>query len=230
MKSAFSIKEVVNVGWEKTKKHFWFLIGVELFVAVIILGLSFIAQAIGATTAFFVNLFSGILQIIFGIGFIYIALTILSDQTPTFQMLFSKFRLFWKYIGTNICSGALVVTPVLIGFAPYAIFTAFGVTSQIINILLGIFALVGIILAIVISIRLQFATYFVVSEMHGPLVSIKESLRGTRGEIWKLFLLVIVLLLINFIGILGLGIGLLVTIPISKLAITATFKKLAASR
>jgi uncharacterized membrane protein len=88
-----------------------------------------------------------------------------------------------------------------------------------------VFILPGIYLAV----RLKFYTYFIVEDENlSPTDSLRKSLGITKGIFWKLFAFNIILAMINILGLLVFGIGLLFTIPVSIIAYTHLYKKLSA--
>jgi uncharacterized membrane protein len=83
-----------------------------------------------------------------------------------------------------------------------------------------------IIPGIFFGIRLKYATYLVIDKNLGPLEAIKGSWKITRGNVWNLFFLSILLGLINLLGLLCLVIGLFITVPLSMLATAFVYRKL----
>ena len=83
-----------------------------------------------------------------------------------------------------------------------------------------------IIPAIYLSVRLQFYEYFLIDEECGILESIKKSADISRGYILELFILGAVLSLIILISIIPLGLGLILSIPLSTVATTYVYLKL----
>ena len=90
---------------------------------------------------------------------------------------------------------------------------AFGTLLLIIP---GIIALVGFI----------FAQYLIAEEKTGIFESFKESWKMTRGNRWKIFWLMIVLVFFNIFGALALVIGLFITIPMSYLMYAHLYRTL----
>jgi uncharacterized membrane protein len=76
----------------------------------------------------------------------------------------------------------------------------------------------------------MFFGYFIVEHSSGPIVALKESARITKGEKWNIFLLVLIFLGINILGVLALGIGLLITAPMSAIGIAYVYRKLSAAQ
>jgi uncharacterized membrane protein len=100
------------------------------------------------------------------------------------------------------------------------------------QILLAIILIVGFLLLIVpgviAAVGLGFSPYLVVDRAKGPIEALKESWRITKGHKWQLFLLGLVIIGINILGLLALVVGLLVSIPVSWLAVTHAYRTLQA--
>jgi uncharacterized membrane protein len=98
------------------------------------------------------------------------------------------------------------------------------------TILLSLAVMVGFVLLIIpgviAAVRLQFAPYLVIDRGLGPIEALKESTRITKGHSWQLLALMGLILLINLLGVLALLVGLLVTIPLSYLAIAHAYRTL----
>lgn len=90
------------------------------------------------------------------------------------------------------------------------------------SIIVGVVTTVGFFLLIIPAIywglRLQFFGWVIVDKDVGPFQAIQESWEITRGSAWQLFLMWWVLFFVNVLGLLALGIGLLVTVPLSLVA------------
>lgn len=99
-----------------------------------------------------------------------------------------------------------------------------------VKIITTIAVLVGLILLIIpgifVALTFLFATYVVVDMGKGPIESLKESANMTRGHKWELFMLMLALVGINILGVLALGVGLLVSVPVSMLAIAHAYRTL----
>lgn len=106
---------------------------------------------------------------------------------------------FWKYLVTSFVIGALVFAGIILLIVP------------------------GVILGLAFS----FAPYIVIEKKVWTMAALKESWRLTKGQWWKLFLLGLVIALMNIIGAFLLLVGLLVTAPISVLAMVHAYRTLA---
>ncbi len=105
---------------------------------------------------------------------------------------------FWNYIGVTLLATA--------------------------GIILGFILL--IIPGIILAIGWMFAPFIVIDKGYGPVASLKESWRITRGHRWKLFLLAIVIGLMNLAGVLVFFVGILVTAPITLLTLSHVYRML----
>jgi uncharacterized membrane protein len=76
----------------------------------------------------------------------------------------------------------------------------------------------------------MFAFFSVIERELGPIEALSESNRITRGHKWPLFGLVLLLIGINLLGVLALGVGLLVSIPVSTLAFVHAYRVLGGER
>ncbi|MCP4781728.1 MAG: DUF975 family protein [Hyphomicrobium sp.] len=97
--------------------------------------------------------------------------------------------------------------------------------------LAAIIIFVGLLLLIVpgfiAALGLLFVPYAVIDRAAGPINALKESWLITNGNKWQLFLFGLVLIGLNLLGLLALVVGLLVTAPITWLAVTHAYRILA---
>ena len=98
------------------------------------------------------------------------------------------------------------------------------------QIVVGIIVVIGIILLIVpgviAALGLMFTPYLVVDKGMHPIAALKESWRFTKGHKLQLFVLVLAIVGINILGLLALVVGLLVSVPVSMLAIAHAYRAL----
>ncbi len=143
-----------------------------------------------------------VFAIIIRIGYTKIFLRIHDGETPKFVEIFQEYRTFWRYLGVSILMPLAVLGGLILLIIP------------------------GIIWAV----RFSFSFYIVVDTKMGPIVSMKESYAITKGKFWKLLLFWIVIGLVNLLGLIFLGIGLLVSVPITTLASVYVYRELSKAR
>ena len=102
------------------------------------------------------------------------------------------------------------------------------------SILYGLAVLGGFILLIIpgiyLALRLQFYSYVILDKDTGVIDSLKRSWKLTEGNVINLFLFMFLLIGINILGAIALLVGLLVTIPVSFIAVTLLYRKLSIVR
>ncbi|MFA6608811.1 MAG: hypothetical protein WCT07_02785 [Candidatus Paceibacterota bacterium] len=139
---------------------------------------------------------------IVGIAVIAVSLVIAHGAKPTFDDLtksFKSYKITLNYIIASVLYGLIVS----LGFIA--------------------FVLPGIYLAV----RLSFYKFFVVEhENMSAIDSLKESMKITANNFWKLLGFMVVLIAINLIGIIPFYLGLLVTVPVSVVASAILYKRL----
>ena len=101
----------------------------------------------------------------------------------------------------SIAAGDEVSGPLMIGFMGYVIIIAY------------------------LSLKTNFFTYFIVDKDMGPIDALRESLTRTTGLEFELFTIYALLALLNLIGALLFGIGLLFTIPFSWLVVSIIYTR-----
>ena len=98
------------------------------------------------------------------------------------------------------------------------------------QVIVGLAVVLGLVLLIVpgimLALGLMFTSYLVIDKKRGPIEALKESWRITKGHKWQLFLFVLAILGLNILGLIALVVGLLVTIPVSMLAVVHAYRKL----
>jgi uncharacterized membrane protein len=98
------------------------------------------------------------------------------------------------------------------------------------SILVATLTLLGLILLIIPGILVVLACVFVkfliVERDLGPIEAIKESARLTKGSRFEIALLLLSIIALNIVGAILLIIGLLVTVPVSALAMVHAYRML----
>lgn len=191
-----TVKESLSFGWEMYKKYWRLLVGIFIFIAVLSIIVGFIAEEGNSGSSYLLNM---LLQSFVGVGVITISLAIYEKKEGIeFKTFFSRMEYFINYF---------------IGILIYSIIIFVG---------LILFVIPGIIWAL----KYQFFGYFVVERGLSPMDAIRESGKITMGKKWFLFRLWVVLIVLNIIGALFVGVGLLVTLPLTILSTVYVYKKI----
>jgi uncharacterized membrane protein len=98
------------------------------------------------------------------------------------------------------------------------------------TVLVGVCTLIGFLLLIVpgiiVALGLSMTTLLVINQGMGPIESMKESMRITKGYRGQIAVLSLALMALNLVGFLVVGVGLLVTIPLSGLVMIGAYSRL----
>src|SRR3989344_892928 len=202
MQNTLSVSECVKFGWETFKKRPWLFIGTLLVYAVIsgISGsIASSAAEQGGVLALILNAFDMlVVQVLAAMGLVAFTLRFHDDASAArVQDLWAP-KMYWSFLGMTVLSLILVI--------------------------LGLIAL--IIPGIILALGFMFAQYLVIDKDRGAVESLKESWRITKGNRFNLFIFVLVLTVINILGALALLVGLLVSIPVTMLAVVHAYRTL----
>lgn len=188
----FSIKEALKRGWDLFTKH---------WVTLLLLGVMFVI--LGAIQEMFdkdmywfnpiawiVMIASIIVQILVQIGATKLLLNIEDGREVELMSVFSHKNLFWKYIGASIlCSVMIMVGLVLLIIPGLYLFSRFGFTLTAL-----------------------------VDRNLGIKEAFKASSDMTEGMRLKVLGFVAVIILLNILGAIPFGLGLVISIPVTALA------------
>ena len=166
-------------------------------VAIAVVNVIFSYAAKGFLGTLF-NLLGWFVSVLISMGVIRIALKIADGETISTGDLFQRADQALVYIIASFIVGVMVVIGLVFLIVP------------------------GIYLAITFG----FYAYNIVDKEHGIMQSIEQSAAITKAQKWDLFGLGVVLFFFNLAGAIALGIGLLITVPVSWLAMAYVYRKL----
>ena len=141
-----------------------------------------------------------VLTLFLEIGFIKIVLKLVDGQKAEITELWAYPQYLLRMIGASIVYGLIVVAGLILLVIP------------------------GIYLAL----RLQFYSYYIVDKNAGALDSLRMSWKATDKNVINIFLFELLLIGINILGVIAFGVGLLITIPVTFVAVTLLYRKLSA--
>lgn len=81
-----------------------------------------------------------------------------------------------------------------------------------------------IIPGIIVAVRLKFIPYLLLDEDIGPIDAVQRSWKLTRGFTLDLFLFDLLLAGINLLGVLALGVGVFVSVPVTGIALADMYR------
>lgn len=195
MKS-FSKKEAFVVGWQTFKERPFFLIGLFMLTAAVSTGTALFADSVDGGAGVALNIVDFAVQLVIGMGLMLVLIRVYDKAHTDYGDMFEPLHLFWKFLVMT-----LLVT----------IITTIGMALLIVP---------GIIAALALS----FAPYLVVDRNLTALDAIKESVHITNGHRWNLLMFVALVFVANLIGAAALGIGLMITVPVTALAAVHVYR------
>jgi uncharacterized membrane protein len=206
---ALSIGDCIRFGWETFKKRPGILIGAFVLTTLLpsIPGLLVpspeVAPGVPPPPPTTAEIIAALISVVIGI-FVTIGMTTFAlrahDDIASVKMgdLWNP-QPFWRFLGAEVLAGIII----FVGF------------------------LLLVVPGVIASLGLCFVLYVVIDREAGPINALKESWRLTKGSKWQLFLLVLALIGLNLLGLLLLLVGILVTVPITWLAVTHAYRTLA---
>ena len=199
--NTFSDGEAIRFGWEKMKEHLgffiiMFLVMIGVAIAPAILAIFIPEDYWYLSILLWVAYFA--LATIIGIGFIQIILDVTDGKKPMLSTLFTKWSVFFKYIGVTIVYGIVVYV--------------------------GFFLL--IFPGVIWMLKFWFAPLLVVDKGMGPIEAMKKSAEMTQGLKWDLLGFYCVTSVVNVIGMLCLYVGLIFTTPTTLIAMTKVYREI----
>ncbi|HEY7105323.1 MAG TPA: hypothetical protein VH986_02875 [Acidimicrobiia bacterium] len=195
-----SIGDAVSYGWGAYWKNVGPMVVIVLIIVAIEIVFSLIGSAFNSVVAqIFFGLIGWLLGLFLGLGLFRVSLAITRGERPEVSEVFRTE-----------------------GYGPYIVA----------SIVFGIGFYIGLILCIIpgIIFAVVFGFYGFVAAEQGNAAVAMDTLRRaaeiTRGHRWQLFGLAIVLALINLVGALLCGVGLLFTAGITLIAWAYTYRRI----
>ncbi|MGZ8401346.1 MAG: hypothetical protein ACXWVI_08620 [Methyloceanibacter sp.] len=200
-----SIGDCLRFGWETFKKRPWFFVGSTVVIL--------LASGLINT---FSNTIDGVVggsaeaPTLVGIAVNLALGTLLSMGATAFYLaaqdnpetvdlsLLWRPQPFWKYLGASILFGLAVAVGFVLLIVP----------------------------GIIVALMFMFTTFIVIDRGLGPIEAMKESRCITYGHKWSLLGFTLMLVLVNLLGVIALVVGLLVSIPVSSLAVAHAYRVL----
>jgi uncharacterized membrane protein len=205
METTFTVGEALRAAWKALKPQIWILVGLLVgycliaFILNAVLMPSYPPDSAGYWLLFILLLALGVW---FDLGYLKALFVSLAGEEPQFAVFTEQLPKFFRFFAVQFIVGIIG----LIGF--------------VLLVLPGIY----------LMLRLQFAMACVVEEDAGVGEAIRKSWALTAGGrlLGKLLLVLLVQLGLIIAGIVALGVGVFVTVPLCYLIYCHVFKRLTA--
>lgn len=203
--NTFTINGLFSNAW-KDYKQYWKIILLIILTFGVIQSISFLGAGIDAESGVIAQSgFSGIIAWFAGvwltIGYLNFLLNIVDGKQARYRDIFYGVR----------------------SVEQFAYFVLLGIVYGA-TVMIGLLFL--IIPGIIIAIGLHFARYYIAENRLGFADAFKSSWEITKGNRWKMLWFAIVSAFFNLLGLLALGVGLLITVPMTSLMYARMFRNL----
>lgn len=196
------ITALYKYSFAKFKQYASFVIGISVtyYVVAVIPQVYFLlsAPAEPTTESQLTSFILTLVQLYLGVGFIKIMLYLIDDRYVSVADLINNLRIFLSYFVASFLYG--------------------------IGVFVGLFLLV--VPGIWVAIRFQFYPYYIIENGDHSFLALQKSYYDTQNLTLDLLLFGITVVIINFIGLLIFGIGVILTYPLTTMATAVIYKSL----
>lgn len=200
-RKGFSVGEVLKFSFGEWKKNWPLWLGITLFAVLV----PMLPQALLMNVSedaiipqIGLHAIRLLLTVLVHMGILTVALMAAKQQSFTFSDFFSKFHLFPSYL--------------------------LGKILFIAGMIIGLFLL--IVPGIIFALKFNLWPFFVLDRDTGGVDALKESNKAVEGAKWDIMLFWIAALILNIFGFLLLGVGFLITWPVTLIAWSKIYLKL----
>lgn len=238
--------DLFKQSFQITKKNIIVLLGLSLSLG-IILFITYTLQALFASNPFmsFITSFAlGLLRVFLTVALLKLCLLVVDNKEPEFRDIKPSWNETFRVLLFNIMTSVILVVVVmlfagilgLLGLVRPGLFeliqTMFTNPNELIKytsneIIYALLALLLLVLpAILLLMRLQFASYYIIDKQMEIGAALMRSLMITKGYLFYIVLVYLLIVLLNIIGLLFAFVGLLFTIPMTMVIIAMLYKSL----
>lgn len=197
---SIDLVQLFSFSYQQYTKYASFVIGAMLafFVLAVMPQIYFMLNAPQnpTTTSQVTSLVLTLVQVFLSLGFTKIMLLLVQDKYVEVADMFNNFNIFLSYFVASFLYGIAVFLGILLLVIP------------------GLF----------IAIRFQFYPFFIIEEGVSSFTALQKSYKLSQNLTLELFLLGIVVIALNALGILLLGVGIIFTYPLTTMATAIVFK------
>lgn len=200
--SSIQFAELFKSSFQKYQRYASFVVGVmaTYFVLAIVPQIYYMLQPPSdpTTRSQLLSILLTFVQLFLSLGFIKVMLLLIDDAYVEVTDLFNNGKLFLSY------------------FVAYFLYTIAVVIGFFLLVLPGIF----------IAVRFQFYPYFILEEQESSFTALKNSYYLTQDLTLELFLFGLAVIVLNMLGALLFGIGVIFTYPLTTMATAIIYKSL----
>ena len=196
--NTLSIEAAFKFGWETFKKRPGFFIGMTAIIFAVSWATGFIIGLVGMKGNSVGGVINLLVTTLLDLGVVATMLKVYdAPESANFSDLWHP-QQYLPYLGATVLTAIIVVVGLVLLVVP----------------------------GIIAATMLLFVKFIVVDRKMAPIEALKESARMTKGHRMTLFLLVLAIAVLNIVGAILLVVPLLVTIPVSTLAMVYAYRKI----
>jgi hypothetical protein len=222
MSNSFSIRGAIVDGWRVLRAHSSLVFRVMLTLFALEVAYAIVTRVLGGTLlGALAEVALVVLSIYIGAGFLVIALKLARGQDAHYRDLLPPSALVLNYFLASLLSGVIVLVPLVV----LVLLLLGGRLGTWFGFALFMGGALCALLSAYFMLRYLFVKLAAVDGA-GITGSLRASAAMTAGRKWHLVLLVLALVALNLVGLLCLVVGLVVTVPLSVLALARVYIKL----
>ena len=181
----------ISYGWTVMKRDVIFYAGITFFAIAISIFVSGMAEIMKPDGEIFFAILNSAISFFIELGFAIVFLnSVMDGQTPSITDFCVEVPLYFNFILASILYSLIIMVGTLLLIVP----------------------------GIIWGIKYGFYPYAMIDEGLGPIEALKRSGQITEGAKWDIFIFGFFVGLVNILGALALGFGLLLTIPTTGIA------------
>lgn len=224
--SPTGVGAAINWSIKKFGENWLVLVGFALLIA-ITQGLSFAlsdADSNSGVVTFFevvISLALALAAVVLAISLVRASLKISRGEKADWSDLWNPTH-FWQYIGVAVVIGLLYFLTAIVGIGGIGLGFNGGFFAGAIGLVL---ALGAIVVGVLLWWLLQFSQWSVINEGRGVGAALSESMNLVKANKTESVLTLLVMLVLQFLGVITCGIGTLVTLPIGILFMAHMYRQ-----
>ncbi len=238
--------DLFKQSFQITKKNIIVLLGLSLTIGIIII-VTYTLQNLltgNAVISFISNFAFTLLRVFVSVALLKLCLILIDNKEPEFSDIKPSWNETLRYLMLNLFMTVIVLIVVML-FA--GLLGMFGLirpglmelyqnmmmkpeelTKYSSNEIIYAFMALALLLlpAMLLMMRLQFASYYIIDKKMDIGASLMRSLMITKGYLFYIVLVFLLIILLNIVGLLFAFVGLLFTIPMTMIIIAMLYKSL----
>lgn len=229
MTAPFTSSASLSAAWKAFASHWKFLVPTTIATAVIVIVLRIATEA--SQHHWLPTLVLTVISIVAGIaitlGWTNVSMRLARSHSVVIHDFKTNKKSWGHYFLARVIYGFFTIASMILILIPILLLII-SAGSIVPLVIIGIIAgIAGLVLFVWLAIRYMFISYVAVEHPNmGAWDMLKESAKLGKGHMIDLFGFGLLLFLINIVGLLLVLVGLLVTVPLSKIAAAHVYEQL----